>query len=259
MIKSLSPYYLEVPLIAPISLEVCTSFTLQIFVWDGLKNDPPTDAVYEITKDNPTGSSGSEKINIALLVNDYIDFTPNFSDLTELTNGLNQRWVKTQILYTTSNPIDYVANYEQVFLMTQGYGYGLQGENPQIPANNILLQGTEFKVNRTGKFVFPFLIQQPSVDTPEIVLESVVFDDSEPVWKFIFTFTYNFTVTNFFAQNKTPLDPDFSGDIFSFSPPSPYEYPFEINVTPTVGLEYRIRAFDIVSGTYIISNAVTIS
>lgn len=161
MIKSLSPYYLEVPLVAPLSLEVCTSFTLQIFVWDGLKNDPPADPIYEITKDNPTGSSATEEINIALLVNDYIDFVPNVSATTELVDGLNQRWVKTQILYTTTEPTDYVPNYVQTLLMTQGYGYGLQGKNTQLPTNNILLQGTEFKVSRTGKFVLPILIEEP--------------------------------------------------------------------------------------------------
>jgi hypothetical protein len=164
MIKSLSPYYLEVPLIAPISLEVCTSFTLQIFVWDGLKNVPPAEPIYEITKDNPTASNESESVNIALLINDYIDFTPSFSNLTELADGINQRWVRTQVLYTTSEPEDYVPAYQQTFLMTQGYGYGLEGANTQLPANNILLQGTEFKVSRTGKFVFPFLIQESIVE-----------------------------------------------------------------------------------------------
>jgi hypothetical protein len=160
MIKSLSPYYLEVPRVAPISLEVCTSYTLQLFVWDGEKNEPPAEPIYEITKDNPTLASTDDEINIALLINDYIDFIPSFSDNTELENGLNQRWVQTQVLYTTSDPEDYVPSYVQIFLMTQGYGYGLEGKNTQLPANNILLQGTEFKVSRTGKFVFPFLIEE---------------------------------------------------------------------------------------------------
>jgi hypothetical protein len=51
--------------------------------------------------------------------------------------------------------------------MTSGYGYAMEGINPQIPSNNILLNGTEFKVSRSGKFVFPILIEEaePAEDT----------------------------------------------------------------------------------------------
>jgi len=85
MIKTLSPYYLNIPLVAPLSLEVCSSFTLQIFVWNGIKTDVPFEPVYVMTKDNPALSDGSEEVNISLLINDYIDFTPNFSDKAGLS------------------------------------------------------------------------------------------------------------------------------------------------------------------------------
>jgi len=196
MIKTLSPYYLEVPLVAPLSLETCTSFTLQIFAWNGLKPDAPAEPIYEITKDNPTASTGSEEINISLLINDYIDFTPSFSDATELVDGANQQWCKTQILYTTTEETDYVPNYETTVLLLQGYGYGIEGKNTQPPTNNILLQGTEFKVNRTGKFVFPFLIQE-TVDTSEIVLEDVNFVSGST---YSYVFTSNFSFTQLYSQ-----------------------------------------------------------
>ncbi len=160
MIKSLSHYYLSIPFIAPISGLTSTSFTLQIFVWNGLKDTPPADANYEITIDNVTASTGNYKIDIALIVNDFIDFTPFDTTATELIDGFNQYWVKTQILYITSDEADNVPNYETTTLMTAGYGYGMDGENSQIPANNILITGTEFKVNRNGFFVLPILIQE---------------------------------------------------------------------------------------------------
>ena len=160
MIKSLSPYYLTIPFIAPISETMCSSFTLQIFVWNGLKNIVPSNTVYEITIDNVTESVDDYKIDIALIVNDFIDFTPFDTTSTELIDGFNQYWVKTQILYTTEDEDDYVPNYETTVLMTQGYGYGMGGENQQIPTNKILLQGTEFKVNRNGFFVLPILIEE---------------------------------------------------------------------------------------------------
>lgn len=160
MIKSLSPYYLYIPFIAPISETVCTSFTLQVFVWNGLKNIVPTNPSYTITIDNTTASTESHKIDIALIVNDFIDFTPFDTTTTELIDGFNQYWVKTQVLYTTEDEEDYVPNYESTLLMTAGYGFGMDGENAQIPANNILLNGTEFKVSRNGFFVLPILIQE---------------------------------------------------------------------------------------------------
>ena len=167
MIKSLSPYYLTIPFVAPISEEICTSYTLQIFVWNGLKNIVPSVPTYEVTKLNPTGSDGSEQIDISLLINDFIDFAPFTSNDTELIDGFNQYWVKTQVLYTTSEEEDFVPNFETTVLMTSGYGYAMEGINPQIPSNNILLNGTEFKVSRSGKFVFPILIEEaePVEDT----------------------------------------------------------------------------------------------
>ena len=160
MIKSLSPYYLTIPWVAPISEEICTSYTLQIFVWNGLKNIVPVNPSYEITKDNVTSSNASDKVNISPLINDFIDFTAFDTTTTELIDGFNQYWVKTQILYTTSDEEDFVPNYENTQLMLSGYGYGMSGENPQPPTNKILLSGTEFKVDRNGYFVFPFLIEE---------------------------------------------------------------------------------------------------
>lgn len=252
MIKSLSPYYLEVPLVAPLSLEVCTSFTLQIFVWDGLKNDPPADPIYEITKDNPTLSSESEEINIALLINDYIDFVPNVSAITELADGLNQRWVKTQILYTTTDTDDYVPNYEQTLLMTQGYGYGLQGKNTQLPTNNILLQGTEFKVSRTGNFVLPILIQE-TVDTSTLVLDSVALDTGTT---YDYSFTPSFTVTQLYSQVRATSGDAWSTALLFSGTTSPQSRIVSIGGGT---FQTRVYAFNSATGNNIYSNIISVS
>lgn len=142
MIKTLSPYYVTIPWLTAIS------YTLKIYVWDGLKSAVPTTASYSITKINQTNSNGTDKINIARLLNDFIDFTPNES---------NQRWCKVTVTYTSYLG---VGDEQDLFidLILKGYGYGMSGENPQPPANRILLQGNEFKVNRDGVFNFPILI-----------------------------------------------------------------------------------------------------
>jgi len=159
MIKSLSPYYLDIPFTSPLTDAICTSYTLQVFIWDGLKASVPAESVYQVTKKNPTGSGGNDKVNIARLVNDYIDFMPNEMTTTGVYNGNNQAWVKTQVVYTTDDELDLdVVQLESVQLLTRGYGYGLDGENAQ--SSGVLLSGDEFKVNRNGFFCLPLMISE---------------------------------------------------------------------------------------------------
>jgi len=160
MIKTLSPYNLTIPFIAPISGLVCTSYTLELFVWNGYKTIAPSNPTWLMTKTNPTASSESDKVDIARIISDFIKFTPNDTTTTELINGDNQYWVKYQIYYETADIDDFVPNYVTTQLMLKGYGYGMDGENAQPPTNKILLTGTDFKVNRSGYFVFPFLIEE---------------------------------------------------------------------------------------------------
>jgi hypothetical protein len=159
MIKCLSPYYVTIPLVDPVTAETCTSYTLNIYVWDGDISSIPVTPSYAQTKLNPTASTGNDKINIARLINDYIDFMPAEGSGTGILDAANQRWVYLGIVYTV--PIDGVGT-EQEFLaatlMVKGYSYGMDGENATTPANRILMSGTEFKVNRTGVFNVPVKI-----------------------------------------------------------------------------------------------------
>ncbi len=176
MIKTLSPYNLSIPFVAPISDLTCTSYTLELFVWNGDKLTPPTSPTYLMTKTNPTASTGNDKIDIARIISDFINFTPNDTTTTELIDGDNQYWVKYQIYYETADSDDFVPNYVTTELMLKGYGYGMEGENAQPPANKILLTGTEFKVNRNGFFVFPFLIEESEIPPLTLTINSVVLD-----------------------------------------------------------------------------------
>lgn len=161
MIKTLSPYYLYIPFVDPITTDTCLSYTLKLYVWDGDKDTPPATASYSITKNNPTSSTGNDKINIARLLNDFIDFAPSIGIATSLIDGDNQRWVKFTLTYTTL--VDDIATLgtEQnvsTELALKGYSYGMDGENASTPANRILMSGDEFKVNRTGVFNVPIKI-----------------------------------------------------------------------------------------------------
>jgi hypothetical protein len=57
MIKTLTPYYVDIPLTNPNSLVVCNSYTVKIYVWKGNKNAVPSVADYEITKVNAAASN----------------------------------------------------------------------------------------------------------------------------------------------------------------------------------------------------------
>lgn len=159
MIKSLSPYYITIPFASPLTSAICSAYTLQVFIWTGLKASVPTEPVYSITKKNPTSSAGNDKINIARLVNDYIDFMPQEMSVTGVYNGNNQAWVKTQVVYTTTNKGDLnVIQLPNTSLLSRGYSYGMDGENAQ--STSVLLSGTEFKVDRNGFFCLPLMVSE---------------------------------------------------------------------------------------------------
>jgi hypothetical protein len=163
MIKTLSPYYVTIPFVAPLSELTCTDFTLKLYIWNGSILDVPATATYEITKKNPTSSTGSTKINIARLLSDYIDFNPSISTTTEVVNANNQEWLKWETVYTTSDAEDATTpTNENTELFLKGYSYGIDGENQSTPTNKILIPLIDYKVSPTTTFVFPFVVDELS-------------------------------------------------------------------------------------------------
>lgn len=181
MIKSLSPYYVYIPFVSPLTGLTCTNYTLKLFVWDGMKDEPPATPSYEFTKSNPTNSIGNDEIDISNLINDFIDFTPKKSTITELLTGDNQLWVKWVTFYITTDVDDLTTptNVNTV-LMLKGYSYGMDGANQSIPTNKILLSGNEFKVSRFGSFVLPISIDESSPISYEIFLDYITYNSSTP-------------------------------------------------------------------------------
>lgn len=168
-IKTLSPHYITIPLTNPTTEVVCNSFTLKIYIWSGAFTAVPGIASYEITKINAAASAGNDKINISRVVNDFLEFECTPLTGLSLQNGNNQVWVKTEVYYDDAPE---VAELENTQLAVKGYGYFLDGENPQLPTNRILLQGDEFKVNRSGIFVLPILNVMPEATAGPITIVS---------------------------------------------------------------------------------------
>lgn len=161
--KILSPYYINVPF-TDTSLVVSESITLEIYIWSGLKSANPLLPTYSLTKDNPTMSSGSAKIDISKLVADFINFQAEVSNTTEVINGSNQVWVATRTLWDGGREIGVLENYN---LATKGYSYGNEGENVAFPTNKILIPIIDYKVNK--KFVVPVLIDEVNVSPYSII------------------------------------------------------------------------------------------
>jgi len=183
MIKTRSSHYINTSFISPLSGVTCTAYTIQIYVWNGAKTNAPVNPTYEVTKENPTASTGIDEINIARLINDFVNPSARKTNTTEVIDGNNNLWVKHNVLYTTTDPDDLnVPQNIAVDLIGRAYGYGDEGENPTTPADNILLQGREFNVSRDGVFVLPILADEiPSTldavnETFNIIYQTTILD-----------------------------------------------------------------------------------
>lgn len=196
MKKSRSPYYLNIPFVSPLTSETCTSYVLNVYVWNGLQASVPVTPSYSFTKLNPTASTSNDEINIARIVNDYISLTPVKATSTSLLDSSNQVWVKTEVIYVTIDASDDdVKQLETTELFCRGYAYGNQGSNTSTPTNKILSSGTEFNVGRNSYFSLPIdmqgynyptdsaitVISYPSFEISETFTETLTTDSGEIV------------------------------------------------------------------------------
>jgi len=179
MINVLSPYNVTTSFVSVASGLTCTSYTLSLFIWDGAKASPPGTATYTITKQNPTGSTGDDDIDIAPYVQDYIDFTPKEDTSTLVIDGDNQYWIKTSATYITTDPNDATTpQYASTLLAGLGYNYGFQAPLLSADPKSLLIDEDGFKVNRAGYFCVPVLIDE-STSTPATVISSPGFEINE--------------------------------------------------------------------------------
>lgn len=154
--KVLSPYYITVPFVAPLSGLTATSVTINVYIYSGLKASVPAEPTYQLTKENPTASTGSTKVNISKLVSDYIDFNPAISLNTEVVNAENQLWVRVSTYYATTDPTDATTETNiSTELATKGYSLGLDVQNVDFNTNKVLIPIIDYKVY--NNFVIPVL------------------------------------------------------------------------------------------------------
>lgn len=195
MIKALSPYYVNIPFLATASGLVCDYFIIKFYVWAGVKSSVPSEPTYEVTINNVETSSGDNEINISNWISDFIEFLPaNFTG-TELVNGNNQYWVKWETYYKTTEETDLTTPTNQnTVLYSRGYGYAMEGKNPNTPTNKILIPIVDYKVNRDSNFVFPILIDETTSIEGVITLDLVSYNSSGPTSSDI---SIDYTITGF--------------------------------------------------------------
>lgn len=161
MIKTLSNYSLTIPWQSPLTSAVATDIVLRVYIWSGESSAVPVDATYTINKKNVFASTGSTKVSISRLIDDYISFSVVESSIVEFKDSPNHVWVRTTVEYITANATDDdVEQSGTTVLATKGYGYGNEGANPDVPSTGILIDGTEFRCDSRSVFYLPIVSDQ---------------------------------------------------------------------------------------------------
>jgi hypothetical protein len=159
MILTKSPHYITIPWENPNGGTTPTKYILEVYVWNGLKSAVPSTANYLLENINPVGLTGSLDVNISPYINDVLTIATTKGSTTSVINGACAVWVKTQVVYYQ----DGAAQSPQLIvtdLAVQGYGYGIEGKNPTIPANNVLAFGNFANVSRASQFSLPIQISE---------------------------------------------------------------------------------------------------
>lgn len=168
MIKTLSPYYVTTPFVSPNSGETCTSYTLNIYVWNGTYASKPASPNYQITKNNPTASTGNDVINVSRILNSFIDLIPQEGTGQDFIDGNNQVWAEISAVYVTSDPSDDDLEQNTITdIAVRGYAYGIEGANQVTPDNLIMQTGLEFKVSRNSFICMP--IEQVTTQAMSVI------------------------------------------------------------------------------------------
>lgn len=153
-ILAMSPHYLSVSLTNPSTSAPCVNYTIDLYVWRGLKGSPPGIPAYSWTKGNPTASVGYDEVNIANVINGLIGEPIPVKDVntTTLVNLPNQVWIQAKMSYD-GGP----ASVLREAIAFKGYGLGMSGKNPNAPTTKILQSAEEGRIYRNGFALIPIL------------------------------------------------------------------------------------------------------
>lgn len=139
MILCRSSYYKTVPWVRPSDSATADSFTLELYVWRGLKSAVPASPQYTKTIYNVESLTTDLEVEIGQLIKDFIPDEVVNSFSTEVLDGKNTVWVRHQVKYLVGQ--DETTELVVTDIATNGYGYGNEGQN--YSPSNIFLSDTE--------------------------------------------------------------------------------------------------------------------
>lgn len=261
MIKCLSPHYISTNFFSSIWNEVSLRYRLEIYIWDGDKEEIPTNPNYEVTINNVENTNSTSKIDIARLITDFINFKPITSNTTKLLPSPNQVWVKTQVFYTNQNNVESsIPENENIDIAVRGYGYGMDGENPDVPVNKFLLPMLDYTMPRGSRFVVPIKLVEdnrvsPTDPDPRIQISSFTKVINN---EFEITFTLNGIYSNLLGKLTKFVSGGFD-EVENFQlqhSTSPQTYTFTMN--PLEADELILYGFELNSNQYVYSNPFAI-
>jgi len=196
MIKTLTPYYITTPWTYVPGLDA-SSYRLEILVWQGHKTDDvPTTNTYEITIYNTTQSSGDSVIDISHLIRDYLD--NNIESNVGLTtinpsSPNNSIWVRTQVYYSDNAGVEIdTARHKDTQIAITGYGNGLEGQNPDTPADLVLSDRRVMSLPRGGEIVIPIQRRETAFSNATLIIDTITQLGATTSTQVFFTASGNF-------------------------------------------------------------------
>lgn len=154
MILSRSPYYKYIPWERPSDGQRASSYTLELFIYEGDKTtDKPSTPTYTRTKQNVEGLTTIDKVDISVLINDYIENTVIETNNTSLNDANAAVWVASQVVYTSG--VSVTTELISADFATKGFAFGYEVENYE-PESNLLSDTTEIDVDKTSLIHLPF-------------------------------------------------------------------------------------------------------
>jgi len=233
MIKVLSPYYIEVPYTNPSTDVVCEFFTLEVYIYTGLKNQLTPPLIYSKTIKNPESLETTIKIDIANFIAEYVPI-----------NGAC--WVRSQVFYSDSP----IVELQSIKLASKGYSYGTETQNQEV--DGILTTGLEHKIARTQTFVFKVLAEETVVPTATLTIVSIT-ETTAPLYEIDWTNTE--TVIDIIVRYRLDGTTEWSlgFEVFTTSPT-------EVELPSVAGdYEVQIYGFDVVNNINVFSNIYDIT
>ncbi len=151
MILTKSPHYINV------SLSFATTYSVQLdlYIWEGEKANVPISPTYTLTKSRPDVADTQLDIEISHLLEDFITNKPTIESVSGKKATLTGNAVWFRYVVSFNDDTETIAPIDITDFAVSGYGYHLEGINPDVPISKVLTSSTIQKVD--DAIYFPYI------------------------------------------------------------------------------------------------------